>query len=176
MNEDQSGLFEDARHSDSDLLRVARERAEVAYLSAKRDGIRDPVVILWLHDDDATSHSPEIARRKEEAALSASLPLSIQAVERDEIRQGLVTINPACQSTFRDHPRSFPLRSSSGPSVGSRPTTPRSPRKTDPERDREVLPSCSSGFTRPHCSRNTARKQPIFWQRWHPHLKIQIKP
>ena len=95
MNEDQSGLFEDARHSDSDLLRVARERAEVAYLSAKRDGIRDPVVILWLHDDDATSHSPEIARRKEEGALSASLPLSIQAVEREEIRQGLVTINPA---------------------------------------------------------------------------------
>ena len=95
MNEDQSGLFEDARHSDSDLLRVARERAEVAYLNAKRDGIRDPVVILWLHDDAATSHSPEIAHRKEEAALSASLPLSIQAVERDEIRQGLVTINPA---------------------------------------------------------------------------------
>ena len=95
MNEDQSHLFEDARYSDSDLMRMARERAEVAYSKAKRDGIRDPLVVLWLHDDDATSHSSEIARRKEEAALSESLPLSIQAVERDEIRQGLTTINPA---------------------------------------------------------------------------------
>jgi hypothetical protein len=95
MNDDRSRLYDDARHSDSNLMRVARERAEVAYCKAKRDGIRDPVVILWLHDDDATSHSPEIARRKEEAALTESLPLSIQAVDRDEVRQGLTTINPA---------------------------------------------------------------------------------
>ena len=39
MNEDQTPLFEDAESSNSDILRVARERAEVAYLKAKRDGI-----------------------------------------------------------------------------------------------------------------------------------------
>jgi hypothetical protein len=43
MNEDQMPLFEDAESSNSDILRVARERAEVAYLKAKRDGMRDPV-------------------------------------------------------------------------------------------------------------------------------------
>ena len=32
MNEDQTPLFEDAEPSNSDILRVARERAEVAYL------------------------------------------------------------------------------------------------------------------------------------------------
>ena len=82
MNEDQTPLFEDAESSNSDILRVARERAKVAYLKAKRDGMRDPVVFLWVHDDDATSHDPEIARVKEEAAVHARLPLSIQAVER----------------------------------------------------------------------------------------------
>ena len=109
MNEDQSGLFEDARHSDSDLLRVARERAEVAYLSAKRDGIRDPVVILWLHDDDATSHDPEIARVKEEAAVHARLPLSIQAVERDELCRGLIPINPALSQRISKPPHELPF-------------------------------------------------------------------
>ena len=95
MNEDQTPQFEDAESSNSDILRVARERAEVAYLKAKRDGMRDPVVFLWVHDDDATSHDPEIARVKEEAALHARLPLSIQSVERDELCRGLISINPA---------------------------------------------------------------------------------
>ena len=69
MNEDQTPLFEDAERSNSDILRVARERAEVTYLKAKHNGMRDPVVFLWVHDDDATSHDPAIARVKEEAAV-----------------------------------------------------------------------------------------------------------
>ena len=89
MNEDHTPLYENAESSHSAILRVARERAEVAYLKAKRDGMRDPVVFLWVHDDDATSHDPEIARVKEEAAVDARLPLSIQAVERDELCRGL---------------------------------------------------------------------------------------
>jgi hypothetical protein len=51
MNEDPIPRFEDAESSNSAILRVARERAEVAYLKAKRNGMRDPVVFLWLHDD-----------------------------------------------------------------------------------------------------------------------------
>jgi len=93
MNEDQTSQFEDAESSNSEILRVARERAEVAYLIAKRDGMRDPVVFLWVHDDAATSHDPQIARIKEEAAVRARLPLSIQAVERDELCRGLIPIN-----------------------------------------------------------------------------------
>ena len=95
MNEDQTPLFEDAEGSNGAILRVARERAEVAYLKAKRDGMRYPVVFLWVHDDDATSHDPEIARAQEVAAVDARLPLSIQAVERDELYLGLIPINPA---------------------------------------------------------------------------------
>jgi hypothetical protein len=90
MNEDQTPLFEDAESSNSDILRVARERAEVAYLKAKHDGMRDPIVFLWVHDDDLTSHDPEIARVKEKAAVYSRLPLSIQAGERDELCRGLI--------------------------------------------------------------------------------------
>src|ERR1700722_3869127 len=95
MNEDQTPPLEDAGSSNSAILRVARERAEVAYLKAKQDGMRDPVVFLWLHDDELTSHDPEITRRKREAAVDARLPLSIQAVERYEFCRGLIPINPA---------------------------------------------------------------------------------
>ena len=109
MNEDQTPLFEDAESSNSDILRVARERAEVAYLKAKRDGMRDPVVFLWVHDDDATSHDPEIARVKEEAAVHARLPLSIQAVERDELCRGLIPINPALSQRISKPPHELPF-------------------------------------------------------------------
>ena len=84
MNEDQTPLFEDAESSNSDILRVARERAEVAYLKAKRDGMRDPVVFLWVHDDDATSHDPEIARVKEESE------------GRGGCRRAPTFVNPSC--------------------------------------------------------------------------------
>ena len=109
MNEDQTPLFEDAESSNSDILRVARERAEVAYLKAKRDGMRDPVVFLWVHDDDATSHDPEIARVKEEAAVHARLPLSIQAVERYELCRGLIPINPALSQRISKPPHELPF-------------------------------------------------------------------
>jgi len=109
MNEDQTPLFEDAESSNSDILRVARERAEVAYLKAKRDGMRDPVVFLWVHDDDATSHDPEIARVKEEAAVHARLPLSIQAAERDELCRGLIPINPALSQRISKPPHELPF-------------------------------------------------------------------
>ena len=88
MNEYHIPMYENAESSHSAIVRVARERVEVAYLKAKRDGMRDPVVFLWVHDDDATSHDPEIARVKEEAAVNGRLPLSIQAVERDEPLSG----------------------------------------------------------------------------------------
>src|SRR5258708_3830145 len=109
MNEDRTPLFENAESSNSAILRVARERAEVAYLKAKRDGKRDPVVFLWLHDDDATSHDPEISRRKEEAAVDARLPLSIQAVERDELCQGLIPINPALSQRISEPSHELPF-------------------------------------------------------------------
>jgi len=109
MNEDRTPLFENVESSNSAILRVARERAEVAYLKAKRDGKRDPVVFLWLHDDDATSHDPEIARRKEKAAVDARLPLSIQAVERDELCQGLIPINPALSQRIAEPSHELPF-------------------------------------------------------------------
>ena len=109
MNEDHTPLYENAESSNSAILRVARERAEVAYLKAKRDGMRDPVVFLWVHDDDATSHDPEIARVKEEAAVDARLPLSIQAVERDELCRGLSPINPALSKRISELSHELPF-------------------------------------------------------------------
>ena len=78
-------------------------------LKAKRDGMRDPVVFLWVHDDDATSHDPEIARVKEEAAVHARLPLSIQAAERDELCRGLIPINPALSQRISKPPHELPF-------------------------------------------------------------------
>ena len=109
MNEDHTPLYENTESSHSAILRVARERAEVAYLKAKRDGMRDPVVFLWVHDDDATSHDPEIARVKEEAAVDARLPLSIQAVERDELCRGLSPINPALSKRISELSHELPF-------------------------------------------------------------------
>ena len=109
MNEDHTPLYENAESSHIAMLRVARERAEVAYLKAKRDGMRDPVVFLWVHDDDATSHDPEIARVKEEAAVDARLPLSIQAVERDDLCRGLSPINPALSKRISELSHELPF-------------------------------------------------------------------
>jgi hypothetical protein len=118
MNEDQAPMFEDAESSNSGILRLARERAEVAYLKAKRNGMRDPVVFLWVHDDDATSHDPEIAHRKEEAAEHERLPLSIQAAERDDLSRGLLPINPNLSQRISKRSDALPftivLRTESG--------------------------------------------------------------
>ena len=45
MNDDRSRLYDDARHSDSNLMRLARERAEVTYCKARWDSRsrRDPL-------------------------------------------------------------------------------------------------------------------------------------
>src|SRR5271166_1706909 len=52
---------------------------------------------------------PEIARVKEEAAVHARLPLSIQAVERDELCRGLIPINPALSQRISKPPHELPF-------------------------------------------------------------------
>jgi hypothetical protein len=109
MNEDETPLFEDIESWMSHILRVARERAEVAYLEAKRAGTRDPVVFLWVHDDNTTSHDPEIVRVRQEAAERERLPLSIKAVERDDLRRGLIPINPDLSQRLSQPSRELPF-------------------------------------------------------------------